>query len=147
MLTKHGYSFLPTTSSPSHHHQPCSSLLPTMLVTTTAFHDCPQMPTATNDHSTTMTGQKMKTATHKLQLTPTPQTTAWTHKWIQAVTSPGESTCLSSPFISFIWNTGGVLYPHPQIPCGLHLDSIWKRPQSTILYKIHLDSRWTPLLV
>jgi len=47
-----------------------------------------------------------------------------------------------------------VLYSHPQIPCGLHLDSmsppglqvdsIWKRPQCTILYKIHLDSRWTP---
>ena len=29
-------------------------------------------------------------------------------------------------------------------PPGLQVDSIWKRPQSTILYKIHLDSIWTP---
>jgi hypothetical protein len=54
------------------------------------------------------------------------------------------------------WNPWAirVVYPHPQIPGGLHLDSMtppglqvdskWKRPQSTILYKIHLDSIWNP---
>ena len=29
-------------------------------------------------------------------------------------------------------------------PPGLHVDSIWKRPQCTILYKIQVDSIWTP---
>ena len=47
-----------------------------------------------------------------------------------------------------------VLYPPPQIPVGLHMDStnppglhvdsIQKRIQPTILFKIHLDSTWTP---
>jgi len=42
MLTKHGHSLLPTTTiSSSHHHQPCLSMLPTMLITTTALRDHP----------------------------------------------------------------------------------------------------------
>jgi len=102
----HQPSFPITTISPSHHHQPCSSPLPTMLITTTTLHDCPRMPTTTNNCSTTTTGQKTKTATNKRQPMPTPRTTAWTHEQTQAVTSPGESTCPSLPFISFIWNTG-----------------------------------------
>jgi len=102
----HQPSFPTTTISPSHHQQPCSSPLPTMLITTTALCDCPRTPMTTNDCSTTMTSQKMKMATHKWQPTPTPQTTAWTHEQTWAVTSPGESMHPSLPFISFIRNTG-----------------------------------------
>ena len=52
------------------------------------------------------------------------------------------------------WQLCAVLYPPPQIPHGLHmdsinppglhLDSILKRPQATILLKIHVESTWTP---
>jgi len=129
MLTKHSHSFLPTTISPSHHHQPCLSLPPTMLVTTTTLHDCPQTPMTTNDHSTTTTSQKMKMATHKLQPTPTPRMMAWTHEQTWAVTSPGESTCPSLSFISFIQNTGAMLQlvmwqPNDEQRCWQHCHSL-----------------------
>ena len=41
------------------------------------------------------------------------------------------------------WWHRAVLYPPPQIPHGLHMDSILKRPQATILLKIHVDSTWS----
>jgi len=60
--------FLPLFSS--YHHQPCLSPLPTMLITTTALRNCPQMPMSTNDHTATTTRQKTKTAAHKQRQPP-----------------------------------------------------------------------------
>jgi len=55
----------------SHHHQPCLSLPPALLFTTTDLCDHPQMPTTTNDCTATMTTWKTKLTTHKQRWLPT----------------------------------------------------------------------------
>jgi len=109
LTNKHNILPFPPPTIVSHHHHLSFPPPPTMLVTTTTLHDCPWTPMTTNDRSATMTGQKTKMATSKRQPMPTPRMTAWTHKQTWAVTSPGESTRPSSPFISFIQNTGATL--------------------------------------
>jgi len=136
LTNKHNILPFPPPTIVSHHHHLSFPPPPTMLVTTTALRDCPWMPMTTNDRSATMTGQKTKTATNKRQPMPTPRTMAWTHERTWVVTSPGESTRSSSPFISFIWNTGAT----SQLVTWQPNDERWRWQHRHLLLLLILDT-------